>query len=524
MLTPRAEVDAWLSAIQQLDTGPEKREISRADQAALATPVTLAAHLSKHYKVRKHLTVVGDAIRDIYNGEGDRLQISLPPQIGKTLSAVVWAAFWWLCKTPTAQIIVVSYNDRLAVQRGLAIRKLVEEHGHRFGLYLDSSSRAKHEWAVTKGGAVRSVGIGSTLAGVPADVIWIDDPHKNWEEAESTVMRDKVHDAYDADIQSRLAPFAPVILVQTRWNLDDLAGRRIKEEGRTEDGGRWRVLSMPAICTDPTNDPLGRKVGEPLPHPKIREGDDAACLRHWEGKRRSLTIRIWFALYQADPRAAGGALLTWEILRQRRCYEHGNTGCAQPERIGVGVDPSGGGRDTAGIIGGYLGDDGRGYFTHDRSGVMSSDMWGRKACELAAEIDADCFVIETNYGGDQATLVLRTSWASLRRENPTRYSVFCPRIIVVKSRRGKLLRAEPIAQQAIEDRLRFAAYLPDVEAEYATWSKESKESPGRIDASVHLMWELLPVPESGEATFTDARQGMMDLTQGLTPGDVGLVR
>lgn len=525
MTGSRAELDAWHAAINQLDPKTEERHITPADRAALENPTTLAAHLWKHYKVRAHLTVVGEEIRKVYDGDGDRLVISLPPQIGKTVTAVVWAAFWWLCKNPTAQMIIVSYNDARAVERGLAVRKLVEQFGARYGLYLDPATRAKHSWAVTTGGALLSVGIGSGMAGRPADVAWIDDPHRSWEDAESPVMRQKVHDAYAADITTRLAPFAPIILVQTRWNVDDLAGRRMREEGDRANGGRWRCVNMPALCTDPKNDPLGRSVGEPLPHPKIREGDTASCLRHWEDKKRSVTVRVWFALYQADPRPAEGALLTWELMRQRRCYEHGNTGCAQPARIAVAIDPSGGGRDTAGIVGGYLGEDGKAYLTHDWSGVMPSDLWGRKACELAAEIDADAFVIETDYGGDQATLVLRTSWDALRRERPERFSVFCPRVITVKAKGlGKRLRAEPIAQQWIEDRARCAQYLPDVEAEWCTWDKESKFSPGRIDASVYLLYELLPVPSSGETSFSMPQEAAIDLTRGLSPGDVGLIR
>jgi len=72
-----------------------------------------------------------------------------------------------------------------------------------------------------------------------------------------------------------------------------------------------------------------------------------------EDKRRSSSVRDWFSLYMCDPRPAEGALLTRELLRQRRCYET-NTCDHEPIRAAVAVDPSGGGRDTAGIIGGYL--------------------------------------------------------------------------------------------------------------------------------------------------------------------------
>jgi phage terminase large subunit-like protein len=135
---------------------------------------------------------------------------------------------------------------------------------------------------------------------------------------------------------------------------------------------------------------------------------------------------------------------------------------------------------------------------------MPSDQWARAACELARETEADRFVVETNYGGDMATLALRTAWDALRREQPDRFSVFCPRIVVVRARRGKLLRAEPIAAQVVEDRIRLAAYLPDLESEWATW-QVGMDSPGRIDASVHMAYELLPVPSSGDASMIGAQ-------------------
>jgi hypothetical protein len=528
-MTASADFAAWQAACDQIDPTPRPRKIAPADKAALENPTTLAAHLWKHYQIRSHLTVIGKEILAIHDGNGpgqsDRLIINLPPQCGKTVTAVVWAAFWWLCKNPTAQIMLISYGDQLAVQRGHAVRKLIEEFGARYGLYLDPSSRAKHEWSVTTGGTMRSLGIGSGITGNPADVIFIDDPHKNREEAESPAMRDKVHNAWSSDIISRLAPFTPIIIVQTRWHEDDLAGRRIREEGRTEQGGRWRVVNMPAFCTDPAADPLGRSAGEPLPHPKIAEWDVEACRRHWNDKKAGASVRDWFALWMGDPRPTEGALLSWTILRERRCFEHVRDDfdpCSQPKRIGVAIDPSGGGKDTAGIIGGYLGENGKLRYTHDRSGVMSSDMWGRKACELAAEIDADCFVIETNYGGDQAILVLRTAWDALRRENPQRYSVFCPRVIEVKARKNKELRAEPIAQQWIEDRAGTAQYLPDFEAEWATWQPGGRhKSPGRIDAGVYLAYEFLPIPVSGKSEVADFAQGQMDLTAGLSPGNYG---
>lgn len=368
--------------------------------------------------------------------------------------------------------------------------------------------------------------------------VWIDDPHRSRKEADSATIRTDVHNAYSGDIQSRLAPDAPIILVATRWHDDDLTGHLWSTEGRESEGGLWRVIHMPALCTDPVADPLGRSAGDPLPHPKVEEGDVARLLRHWEGRRRSSTVRDWASLYQGDPRPAEGALLSREVLRERRCYQHGSPAgpcCDEVKFAAVAVDPSGGGRNTAGIIGGYLGTDDRLYLTHDRTDVLPSDQWAREACILAAETDADRVCIERNFGGDLARLAVRTAWDALSREAQRDGYVWrraqpgeqgekragkdgrwlktpgvifqrlCPRIVEVSAKKGKLLRAEPIAQQVTEDRIRFARALPETEDEWATWQAGSSDSPGRIDASVYLAYELLPVPQSGESTVTGAQ-------------------
>ncbi|MEV4122869.1 terminase family protein [Micromonospora sp. NPDC049645] len=490
------------------------------DVEALATPTTLARHLSPSYVRRRHVNVIGREIAALEAGEFDRLLISTPPQVGKTVTAVVWAAFWWLCKHPGHRVIIGSYGTVLATKRGVAVRKLVELYGERYGLVLEPGDRSKSDWSLTTGGGLKSVGIAAGITGNPGDVVFVDDPHKSRADAESIKRRDAVDDWLMADIESRMAPDAPIVIIMTRWHADDIAGRVVEREGRTTAGGRWRVVVMPALCTDQANDPLGRQLGDPLPHPKIKPGDREALLRHWEGRRRSNRLRDWSSLYQCDPQPAAGALLTEAQLRGQRWYKLPRKVTATPVIKAVAVDPSGGGRDVAGIVAGWLGDDDRLYLTHDRSDVLSAADWGKRACELAVDTDADRFVVEINYGGDQASYVLKAAWHELRRAELTalglpdtpaarrsaayrksnpRFARPRPRIVTVHARRGKLLRAEPIAVQWTTDRIRTAAELLDLEKEWATWQPTDKESPGRIDASVHLAWSVLRPPTGSES-------------------------
>lgn len=473
------------------------------ERPELATPVSLASHLDgKWYHVRAHLQVIAEELAALERGDFDRLLLNTAPQTGKSRTATEWGSFWWLCRNPTARIVVGSYGDDRAVPLGHAIKKLVETHGARYGLVLERGAAAVKHWNLTSGGGVRSVGVGSAITGFSADLVIVDDPTKSRAEAESQARRDAVFNWYSADILSRQQPGTKVMIVQTPWHVDDLRARVVQQEGDRADGGRWRVIIMPALCEDPKIDPLGRAAGDPLPHPKIKADDTARLMKHWESIRAEQTPRDWRALYQCDPKAPEGALLSWQLLRERRCHEQGS--CSKPQRIGVAIDPSGGGRDTAGVVGGYLGEDGRCHFTHDLSGVMPSSEWARAACELAADTGADFFVAEKNFGGDMVKLMIRTSWAALRAEQPERFGSIVPRIIEVTAKRGKMLRAEPVAQQWVENRIVTAAYLPDLESEWATHMPGSTDSPGRIDASVYLALELLPVPSSGETSLEGA--------------------
>lgn len=466
-----------------------------ADKDALTDPLTLAMHLEPRMVHRPHLRVIAQAIAGLSKDGGDRVLITTPPQVGKTSIAAIWGIFWWLCLNPTARVIIGSYGTMLATKRGRAVRKLVQQHGYRYGLVLEQGSGAANDWHLTSGGGVRSAGIDAGITGEPGTLALIDDPVKGRAEADSPTQREKTWDWWSGDLQSRLAPGAPVLLVMTRWHDDDIAARLLKEEGTAEDGGRWRVIYMPAIATSPDlapdglTDGLGRAPGEPLTHPRIKTSERERLLGHWNDKKRASTPRDWGALYMGDPKPAEGALIDRKVLRDRRHFR----AKAIAIKSAVAIDPSGGGRDTAGVVAGFLGDDRRVYLTHDLSKRMPTEEWAEAACQLAYDTNADKIIIETNYGGDMGRRVIRAAWKDLVDQGKIPPTVIPPSIHLVNARKGKVLRAEPIAQQIVLDNVRFAAPMPEMEDEWATWQPTSRDSPGRIDASSYLVYGLLPI-------------------------------
>lgn len=209
--------------------------------------------------------------------------------------------------------------------------------------------------------------------------------------------------------------------------------------------------------------------------------------------KRTSIVRDWHSLAQGDPQPAEGALVSEELLRLLR----DSTTKVEPQKIAVAVDPSGGGRDVAGVVGGFLGDDKRVWITHDVSAAMSSADWSTAACRLAYETNAAIIYVEANYGRDMCSLAIRTSWETLQRDGEIPANVLMPAIDLVTAKQGKLLRAEPVAQQMVQDRVRLRGLFVDMEREWSTWMSTDPDSPGRIDASCILTYGLIPEANKG---------------------------
>jgi hypothetical protein len=467
------------------------------------TPSAMAARLlGDRWHHRSYHDVLDQLALDMESGAVTMATISLPPQVGKS-SWVNWYVFWRMARHPEDPIIRMSYAANLAVDHARTVQQYVESYGGELGLLERKGSWAQNNWHTRTGAGLRSGGMLTGVVGYPAAMMILDDPLAGRAQADSKLIRDRVWNEYSGSLVSRMRPKAPLLIVATRWHEDDPIGRLIKLHGREEDGGKVRELNMAALAME--DDPLGRTTGQPLPHPFIEPGDVKAALDHWETKRRGSTLRDWHSQYMGDPKPVEGALLTEEQVTA--ATHRGEL----PEfvRTGVAIDPSGGGRDTAGIIGGGVTAEGIVHWTHDWSGHMGSDEWSRQACLLAHELEANEIVYEKNYGGDQAKFLLRSVWnglcAELGDDGEPLVSGPCPRIVEVHAKKGKRVRAEPISVQVALGNVKFwGLNVLDLGSEWITWQEDSKESPGRIDASSYLGYRWLKIPGAESIISTSA--------------------
>lgn len=223
-----------------------------------------------------------------------------PPRHGKSLLISAHYPAWHIGTHPDHRVIVTSHTQSLAARFAGMARDLLTQWGPtHFGVYVDPDHRARGDWQLRGfAGGLLAAGIGGPITGSGANLFIIDDPVKNDEEAISVTYRERVWNWWEATASTRLEPGGIVAVMQTRWHEDDLAGRLLKEEGRIEEGGRWKVLSLPAIAED--DDPMGREPGEAL-------WPERWPIEALEQIRQNKTPYWWGAMYQQTPGLFGEA-------------------------------------------------------------------------------------------------------------------------------------------------------------------------------------------------------------------------
>lgn len=153
------------------------------------------------------------------------------------------------------------------------------------------------------------------------------------------------------------------------------------------------------------------------------------------------------------------------------------------ERIVVAVDPpvSGGPKaDACGIVAVGRGTDGKAYVLADESiQGLSPAGWAKRALNLYKAVQADRLVAEVNNGGDLVENLLRQIDPNVAYQS-------------VHARRGKMMRAEPIAALYEQEKVFHIMPFPALEDEMCSYTGEkNSKSPDRLDALVWAIWSLM---------------------------------
>jgi hypothetical protein len=242
-----------------------------------------------------HHRLIINKLEQVIAGDIDRLMIFAPPGSAKSTYTSELLPPYWFKQFPRSSIIGCSHTGELAERFGRRVRNKILLKQDLLGYSLDESNRAASRWETTNGGEYFAAGVGGSITGRRADLAIIDDPVKSREDAESEVVRTKTWEWYKSDLVTRLKPDARIILIQTRWHLEDLGGMLLHE--MEKGGDQWEIINLPAFAI--ADDALGRDVGEVL----WPEWESHAAI---ERKRTILGHRDFESLYQQNPQPPGG--------------------------------------------------------------------------------------------------------------------------------------------------------------------------------------------------------------------------
>lgn len=295
-----------------------------------------------HKDIARRLEKFSD---DVAAGLSPRLMLLMPPRHGKSELASRMFPAWHLGRQPDHEIIACSYNVGLAMTFSRKVKEVLDDPNYHtvFDARLNPNHQSAEEWGLAgKRGGYVAAGVGGGITGKGAHVLLIDDPIKNAEEADSADVREKLWDWYGSTAYTRLAPGGGVLVIQTWWHDDDLAGRLQMAMAADEEADQFEVVKYPAIAEDDeyldlstdmlvrgvdlvdlsTEQKVGLALGAELDGYRLlrRKGDALHPERYDTLKlnriKKTIPNRFWSALYQQNPVPDDGSYFLKEQFRR----------------------------------------------------------------------------------------------------------------------------------------------------------------------------------------------------------------
>jgi len=270
-------------------------------------------------RVALHHLLMMQAIQRCMEKPRGRTMIFGPPGCAKSTYGAVLAPAWGMARWSEYQVILGSYATGIAAKQSRKVRSIVRDPEYT-GLWLEKpvlndDQRAIDDWQLSNGSSMMAAGLLASITGNRCDLLVLDDPVANREQADSATIREKIYNEYIDTAMTRAKPRMSVLLIQTRWHEEDLAGAILPADYSGEsglihcrDGQIWEVLCIPAEA-ERDDDVLGRKPGEflwPEWFPK----------EHWSTWRDNpRAARTWAALYQQRPAPFTGVHFNREMFR-----------------------------------------------------------------------------------------------------------------------------------------------------------------------------------------------------------------
>ena len=259
------DIHETLAAIE-----PHVAELQRVE--ARSDLLAFTIHTFPGYRASWHHRIVADKLTALARGDITRLILTMPPRRGKSELASRRLPAFFLGNHPDLRVIGASSEAGLATDFSRDVKHICrdEKYGELFpGVRIasgrDEQTSKADEWNIVghRGGYLAR-GIGGGITGRGGDLLVIDDPVKDEEEARSPAYRERLWRWYHKVLWTRQAPGARILIIMTRWHLADLVGRLLEEARINPLADQWEVVTFPEIREDLDNLDDPREVGEVL--------------------------------------------------------------------------------------------------------------------------------------------------------------------------------------------------------------------------------------------------------------------
>jgi predicted phage terminase large subunit-like protein len=298
--------------VAEIDRMADELTTRKANKAAYDDLIDFCKLMMPDFIVGKHHRILADMLMAIERGEKDRVCVNIPPRHGKSQLVSIFYPAWFLGRNPNKKVMMVSHTTDLAVDFGRKVRNLIATNMYKSvfpTVSLAQDSKSAGRWNTHVGGEYYACGIGSALAGRGADLLLVDDPHSEQDVINGNFsVFEKAYEWFTFGARTRLMPGGRVAIIQTRWHMDDLTGRLVRDMSQNDKSDQYEVVEFPAIL-DVLNPKTNKHVQKPL-WPEFFGLE--ALLR----TKASMPTFQWNSQYQQQPTAEEAALIKrewWQI-------------------------------------------------------------------------------------------------------------------------------------------------------------------------------------------------------------------
>ena len=279
-------------------------EIRRRERLKTERLVDFIPRISPRYDRPRHLAPLLECL-ERSEREPVRAIVSVPPRHAKT-ETILHAIAYRLQRRPHETIAYVTYGDRLSKGKS----RLARAYAERSGMVLRDDAASLNEWRNADMGGCLFTSIGGPITGQGANLLIIDDPHKDRAEAESSLHREAVWEWYQGTGYTRVEPGGSIVVCHTRWHPEDLIGRILLEH--QHEG--FEAIALPAI----------------------NDNGEALWPSRWsvpalEQRRRVIGEYDWASQFQGRPVPKGGS-----VFKDVRWYDPRRL--PQRMRVSIGID------------------------------------------------------------------------------------------------------------------------------------------------------------------------------------------